>query len=137
MLRASAPRGLLRGAAGLLLLATAAAAAGEETGKTIYLVEEDNRIIAVNAGTGQFFDLDIRAKEAVERHVVSDGVAVVVTNQRFAGVGAWPSGWSSIRRIAGEELGGIEAEDTSAVVVTSDRVLLFNGRSGAWAEKRR
>jgi hypothetical protein len=125
----------LQGVLGAVLLAGVVAA--EEVAKAIYLVTEEGSITAVNAETGQFFDLDISAKEVVEQQVVAKGVAIVVTNQRFAGVGTWPTGWASNRRSAGEDVIAIEAEDTSAVVVTSRRVLSFNGRIGAWAEKRR
>lgn len=128
---------LYRGCIAVLLLALSGIPAAEEVDKTIFLVREEGRITAVNAGTGQFFDLDISAKEVVEDHAVAKAVAVVVTNQRFAGIGGWPSGWTSMRRQAGERVVSIEAEDTSAVVVTSGRVLVFNGRAGAWAEKRR
>jgi len=121
----------------ILLLAISAAASGDEVGKTIFLVMDDAKVTAVNAETGQFFDLDISAKEVVEQHVVAKGVAIVVTNQRFAGVGLWPSGWASNRRVAGEQVLSAEAEDASALIVTSNRVLSFNGRTGAWAEKRR
>lgn len=126
----------LRGVLGAILL-LAGVAAADEVAKAVYLVLEDGRVTAVNAETGQFFDLDISAKETVEQHVVAKGVAIVVTNQRFAGVGTWPTGWASNRRSAGEEVVAIEAEDTSAVVITSQRVLSFNGRIGSWAEKRR
>ena len=127
----------LCGLAGVLLLASAATAGGEEVGKSIFLVTEDRRVTAVNAETGQFFDLDMSAKEVVEQRVVAKGVAIVITNQRFAGVGVWPTGWSSNRRMAGEKVVSTEAEDTSAVIVTTSRVLSFNGRTGSWAEKRR
>jgi hypothetical protein len=130
-------RQVLCGWVGVALIAVSAAAPGDDVEKTIFLVQEDNRITAVNAETGQFFDLDISAKEKIQKHVVSKGVAVVVTNQRFAGVGVLPSGWSSTRRVAGEKLVSVEAGDSSAVIVTSGRVLSFNGKTGAWAEKRR
>jgi len=120
-----------------VLFTISGAAVADNVGKTLFLVKEDKRLTAVNAETGQFFELDIRAKEVIQKHIVANGVAIVVTNQRFAGVGTWPSGWSSHRRIAGERLISAEAEDTSAVIVTSDRVLSFNGRAGTWAEKRR
>jgi len=124
-------------ATGLLLLAASFAVFGEEIAKSIFLVMEDKRVTAVNAETGQFFDLDVDAKEVVEQHIVAKGVAIIVTNQRFAGIGQWPSGWASRRRSAGEQVISTEAEDTAAVIVTNDRVLSFNGRTGAWAEKRR
>lgn len=130
-------RQILCDCAVVLLLAFSAAAAGDELDKTIFLVMEDATVTAVNAETGQFFDLDISAKEVIEQHIVAKGVAIIVTNQRFAGVGLWPSGWASNRRVAGEQVLSAEAEDASAVIVTSNRVLSFNGRTGAWAEKRR
>ena len=122
---------------GLFLLGVSASAQAGDTEKTIYLVQEEGRITAANAATGQFFDLEIRAKEEIEQQVVAKSVAIVATNQRFAGIGGLPGGWSSRRRQAGETLVRIEAEDSSAVVVTSDRVLVFNGKAGDWAEKRR
>ena len=130
-------RSALCACVGVLLCAAGAPAAGDEVVKTIFLVAGDRRMTAVNADTGQFFELDISAKEEVEQHIVAKGVAIVVTNQRFAGVGLWPSGWASNRRVAGEQVLSAEAEDTAAVIVTSNRVLSFNGKTGAWAEQRR
>jgi hypothetical protein len=120
-----------------VLFTISGVAVADNVGKSLFLVKEDKLVTAVNAETGQFFELDIRAKEVIQKHIVANGVAIVVTNQRFAGVGTWPSGWSSRRRMAGERLISAEAEDTSAVIVTSDRVLSFNGKAGTWAEKSR
>ena len=111
--------------------------AGEEVEKTIFLVNEDDRIVAVNAETGQFFDLIISAKERIQDRFVANGVAILVTNQRFAGVGIYPSGWSSIRRKAQEKVVSAEVADRSAVLVTSDRILTFSSKSGVWSETRR
>jgi hypothetical protein len=128
---------LLRVVVSAVLFAISGATVAESVGKTLFLVKEDRQVTAVNAETGQFFELDISAKEVIQQDIAANGVAIVVTNQRFAGVGAWPTGWSSLRRMAGERLVSAEAEDTSAVIVTSDRVLSFNGKTGTWAEKRR
>jgi hypothetical protein len=46
-------------------------------------------------------------------------------------------GWQSIRRIAGEKVISAEAQDYSALVVTSDRVLAFNGKTGSWSDRKR
>lgn len=125
------------GCAGLLLLSIlphwSGLAYGEDIEKTIFLVMEPDRVIAANAETGQFFDFVLSAKERIERQFVANGVAVLVTSQRFAGVGAFPSGWSTTRRRADEAFVSAEAADYSAVVVTSDRVLTFNGKTGAWS----
>lgn len=135
LLRARLRRGIH--CAGLLLLPALLSwpgpASAEDVAKSIFLVSEPDRVIAANAETGQFFDFVISAKEKIEQRFVASGVAVLITNQRFAGVGVYPSGWRTTRRRAGEELISAEAEDYSAVVVTSDRVLTFNGKTGAWS----
>jgi hypothetical protein len=137
--RRSGLRGLFShfGAIGLLLTAMHAHGAGDTVEKSLYLVVEDDRIIASNVQTGQFFDLDFSAKEKVQQQIVANGVAIVVTNQRYAGIGVFSSGWQSIRRIAGETVVSAEAQDYSALVVTSDRVLTFNGRTGTWSDRKR
>ena len=121
---------LLAGVAGKAL-------AEDDLGKSLFLVDESNRVVAVNAETGQFFDLVLSAKERIQDRYIGNRVAVLITNQRFAGVGSYPSGWSSLRRKAGEKVVSAEAVDYSALVVTSDRILTFNGKSGAWSQKRR
>ena len=100
-------------------------------------MNESDRVVAVNAETGQLFDLVLSAKERIRDRYVASRVAILITNQRFAGVGAYPSGWSSLRRKASEEIVSAEAVDYSALIVTSDRILTFNGKTGAWSEKRR
>ncbi len=105
--------------------------------KTIFLVDEGDKVVAANTATGQFFDLKLNAKEKIHQQYVANGVAVLITNQRFAGVGSYPSGWSSLRRIADEKVVNAEVVDRSALLVTSDRILTFNGDSGSWSETRR
>ena len=120
-----------------LLAMPGASGADQEVEKTIFLVDESDRVVAVNAETGQFFDLVLSAKERILDRIVANGVALLVTNQRVAGVSDYPVGWSSLRRKAGEKVVSAEAADHSALVVTSDRILVFNGKTGAWSEKRR
>ncbi len=122
----------------LLLLANPLAVNAEGlVAKTIFLVDEGDKIVAANAATGQFFDLPVHAKEKILERYVANAVAILVTNQRFAGVGSYPSGWNSVRRIADEKLVSAEVVDTSALLVTSDRILTFNGDNGSWFERRR
>jgi hypothetical protein len=121
----------------LLLAIPVTAGADQNVEKTIFLVNEPGRVVAVNAETGQFFDLVLSAKERIHDRYVANGVAILVTNQRFAGVSDYPVGWGSLRRKAGEKIVSAEAADHSALVVTSDRILVFNGKTGAWSERRR
>jgi hypothetical protein len=123
--------------AAALLAAPVPVSAEENVAKAIYLFQEDDKIVASNAQTGQFFDLRISAKEKILDKYVANGVAIVVTNQRYAGIGSFSGGWQSIRRIASEELVSAEVQDYSALLVTSDRLLSFSGRSGSWSQTKR
>jgi hypothetical protein len=113
------------------------AAAEENVAKAIYLFREDDKIVASNAQTGQFFDLRFNAKEKVLDQYVANGAAIVITNQRYAGIGSFSGGWQSIRRIAGEELVSAEVQDYSALLATTDRLLSFSGRNGSWSQTKR
>lgn len=124
---------------GVLLLAfiSLGVQAEEDVIKTIFLVTERDRVIAANADTGQFFELELHAKETVEHSHVANAVVVLVTNQRFAAIGAFPGGWRSIRRQADETFVSAEAAGYSALVLTSDRILSFSGRNGSWSSRNR
>jgi light-regulated signal transduction histidine kinase (bacteriophytochrome) len=119
------------------VLAFPVAAAEENVAKAIFLFQEEDRIVASNAQTGQFFDLRFNAKEQVLDQYIANGAAIVVTNQRYAGIGSFSGGWQSIRRIAGEELVSAEVQDYSALLVTTDRLLSFSGRNGSWSQTKR
>ncbi len=111
--------------------------AEEDVLKTIFLVTESDRVVAANADTGQFFELGLHAKETIEHSHVANAVAVLITNQRFAAIGAFPGGWRSIRREADEAFISAEAAGYSALVLTTDRILSFSGRNGSWSSKDR
>lgn len=123
--------------AATLLAAPVPVDAEENVARAIYLFQEDDKIVASNAQTGQFFDLRINAKEKILDKYVANGAAIVITNQRYAGIGSFSGGWKSIRRIASEEFVSAEVQDYSALLVTSDRLLSFNGRNGSWSQTKR
>lgn len=122
--------------AAVLGLLAALPAGGDEVEKVIFLVVEPDRVIASNTRAGRIDRLELRARERLKEYKVANAVAVVVTNQRFAGYGVL-SGWQSKRIQAGEKMQSIEVQDYSATVVTNDRILNFYGRTGAWVETRR
>jgi hypothetical protein len=120
-----------------LTMLAAGMAPGHEVEKALFLVVEDDSVIASNAQTGQFFELALKAKEEVLERIVASGVAVVITNQRFAAIGAFSGGWRSLRRVAGEEFRSVEAQDYAALVITSSRIISFSGRNGSWSDTAR
>ncbi len=109
----------------------------EEVEKTLFLLIEPGEVIASNTLSGRFDRLELDAKENILDYKAANAVAVVITNQRFAGYGVLAGGWQTLRREAGEHTRSLQAEDYSATVVTDDRFLNFNGRTGAWNQLRR
>jgi hypothetical protein len=117
-----------------LLLCSGDSAGADEVEKVVFLIIEEDEVIASNTMTGRFDRLDLHAMEELIDYKAANAVAVVVTNQRYAAYGVLPGGWQSIRKRAGEKTRSIDAIDYSATVVTSDRILNFYGRTGAWQE---
>lgn len=119
------------------LVGIQAVAQADEVEKTLFLVVEGGEVVASNTLTGRFDRLDLDAKEQILEYKVANAVAIVITNQRFAGYGVMAGGWQTLRRKAGEQVRSLQAQDYSATVVTGDRFLNFNGRTGAWNQMRR
>lgn len=120
------------------IVAAAAALAGaphaqETVPKQVHLVIDGNRLIASNVKFSRFDDLKLDARERVRDSAVGEAVILVATNQRIIGYGV-VSGWRPIDRLANEEIKSLSAEDYAGLVVTTQRLLNFNGESGVWGE---
>ena len=127
-------------AIGILILTLSAQsfqACADEVEKVLFLVFESGEVIASNTRTGRFDRLKMHAEEHILDYQVANAIAVVITNRRFAAYGVLFGGWQSKRIKAGEKPQSLEVADYSATLVTSDRILNFSGRSGAWSETRR
>ena len=105
--------------------------------KLVYLIFDEDKVIASNIEFNRFDELTLTAKEEVVSHEVGNAVAVVVTNKRIMGYSIYKIGWVTIETQANETLNSISAEDYSALVATSKRFLSFNGKVGSWAETAR
>ena len=112
-------------------------AVADDVEKLLFLVVEKDEVIASNTKLGRFDRLDMSAKEKILEYKISNAVAVVVTNQRFAAYGVFTGSWNSNRVHAGEKLVSLEVADYSATLVTNDRILNFYGRTGTWSETKR
>ena len=108
-----------------------------EVEKILFLVVENNEIVASNTLSNRFERLKLGAKEKIQDYKVANAVAVVVTNQRFVPYGVIVGGWQSVKLKAQEKTVSVQVEDYSANIVTSSRILIFNGRHGNWTETRR
>jgi len=104
--------------------------------KQVHLVMDGNKLFASNIKLNRFDELKFTAQERVLEQQVGAGVAVVITNRRIAAYGAF-SGWRTLDRIPNEQIESITAEDYAGLIVTSIRLVNFNGRNGVFAEKKR
>ncbi len=120
--------------AGCLFISQAGA---DEVEKLVFLVVEDDEVIASNTRLGRFDRLELSAREKILDYKASNAVAVVVTNQRFVAYGVFHGAWNSRRVQAGEKMVSMEVADYSATLVTSDRILNYYGRTGVWSDTKR
>jgi hypothetical protein len=104
--------------------------------KQVHLVVDGNRLVASNIRSSSFDEIRLRARENVRESVEGEAVLLVVTSQRILGYGV-VSGWRQIDRVANERIETVTAEDYAGLVVTSERLLNFNGESGVWGERER
>ncbi len=104
--------------------------------KQVHLVVEGNRLIASNVRASSFDELRLRAREDVVESAEGEAVLLVVTNQRIIAYGL-VSGWRQLALVPNERIERVSAEDFAGLVVTSERMLNFNGESGAWGERER
>lgn len=104
--------------------------------KQVHLVVDGNRLVASNIRSSSFDELRLRARENIRESVEGEAVLVVVTNQRIIAYGL-ASGWRPIDRVPNERIEIVTAEDYAGLVVTSERMLNFNGESGVWGERER
>jgi hypothetical protein len=105
--------------------------------KLVYLIEEDDKLIASNIKFNRFDEIKLEAKETVSGHAVGNAVIVIVTNKRIIAYSVYTASWRTRGLEADEDVESINAEDYSALVVTSKRFLSFNGKNGVWAESQR
>jgi hypothetical protein len=123
----------------LAVAVTAGACAQDSAGhvsKQVHLVNDGGKLFASNVKLNRFDELKLDAQERVLDQQVGAAVAVVITNQRIAAYGVL-SGWRSVDRMPNEQVESITAEDYAGVIVTSSRLLNFNGETGVWAAQKR
>ena len=118
------------------LFSAAAPNAQEAVAKQVHLVVDGTRLVASNVKFSRFDELKLDARERIRDTSEGKAVIVIATNQRMIAYGV-VSGWRFIDRSPNEEITSISAEDYAALIVTSQRLLNFNGESGVWAEHDR
>jgi hypothetical protein len=130
------PRALLL-ACCLALPAAPAAATDAPPARQLYWHVEGDRVIVSNIRFSRTDELRLGGRESIEETASATAMLVVVTNRRFIGYSVYTASWQSVSRQPGEALETVAAEDWSGYVLTSRRVLNFNGRNAVWSTGRR
>ena len=112
-------------------------ASPEPPARLLYVVTENDRIIASNILFSRTDEFELSAQERIAEQREDNAVVVVATNRRLIAYSVYTASWFTERLKAGETLETLEAEDFSAFAVTSRRILNFNGRIGYWSSSRR
>lgn len=112
-------------------------AGAHDVEKLVFLVVDEDEVIASNTKLGRFDRLRLGAGEIVKDHKVANAVAVVITNRRAVAYGVLRGGWNGRRISADEQVESVEVQDYSATLVTSDRILNYTSRTGVWSETKR
>jgi len=105
--------------------------------RLLYDVVEPGRISASNILFSRTDEFDLAAREEILEERTGNAVAAFLTNQRILGYSVYTASWLPLTLKAGETVEQFEAEDYSAFVLTSKRILNFNGRIGHWSVTRR
>jgi hypothetical protein len=112
-------------------------AGAHDVEKMVFLVVDEDEVIASNTKLGRFDRLRLGAGETVKDYQVANAVAVVITNRRAVAYGVLRGGWNGRRISADEQVESVEVQDYSATLVTSDRILNYTSRTGVWSETKR
>ena len=112
-------------------------AGAHDVEKLVFLVVDEDEVIASNTKLGRFDRLRLGAGETVKDYKVANAVAVVITNRRALAYGVLRGGWNGRRISADEQVESLEVQDYSATLVTSARILNYTGRTGVWSETKR
>jgi hypothetical protein len=109
----------------------------EPPARLLFWHRDGDRIIVANIRFSRTDELELDGREQLEETASSNAVLVLVTNRRFLAYSVFTASWQAVDRRVGETLEQLAAEDYAGYVLSSKRVLNFNGRTAVWSEGRR
>jgi len=109
----------------------------EPPARQLFWHQEGDRIIVSNVRFSRTDELVLGGRERLEDTADSAAMLVLVTSRRFVAYSVYTASWQAVDRRPGETVEELAAEDWAAYVLTSRRVLNFNGRTAAWSEGNR
>jgi hypothetical protein len=105
-------------------------------GDRVALVVTPLRAIGFDGKTGNLIEATFGPQERALDSAVGQNVAVVVSDRRGLGVSAQHGGFFEVRMRLGEAIVALRAQADTVTLQTSKRLLVFNGPTGSWEERR-
>ncbi len=110
--------------------------AGAALGDRVALVTLRQRVLGFLGTTNRFAEVRLGPNEDLDAVQVGANVAVVVTDRHAYGLSPDAGGFFPIRLQLREKLASVSARSNLVTVETDQRVLVFRGPTGTWAERR-
>lgn len=105
-------------------------------GDRVALVVTPLRAIGFDGKTGNLVEASLGPQERVLDSAVGQNVAALVSDRRALGVSAQHGGFFETRMRLGEAIVALRAQADTVTLQTSARLLVFDGPSGSWEERR-
>ena len=103
----------------------------------MFLHIERDGITAYAPGRRRHAEVRRQANERFLLTRTTPVLGIVVTTDRYLGYGIRGSGWRKVNRLPLEKLVDLRVQDSSAIILTSHRVLTFDGRGWTTRTRRR
>jgi hypothetical protein len=105
-------------------------------GDRVALITLRQRVLGFLGTTSRFAEVRLGPNEDLAAVRVGANVAAVVTDRQAYGLSPEAGGFFSVRMQLREKLDSVSARSNLVTVQTDQRVLVFRGPTGTWAERR-
>ena len=96
--------------------------------QTVFLMTDKKHLVGCHSASGRFREIKLLNEERLLKSLTGEIVAVAITNRRYLGYSGTTNRWYIENGRSGEKFQDLQVSSSSAVVLTSRRIMTFNGR---------
>jgi hypothetical protein len=100
--------------------------------KRVFLSQQGNKLIAVDARSSRAIELPLRMREKLRIALETEVVVAAATDQRLLAFSI-KTGWKPFKLRITEKVFQFRASNFSIFAETNERVITFSGKTGKWA----